>query len=190
MEDIALLRKSKNLHQHPDRPTWSQQISCVFLFGTIFMFAVGFAGLFAISDYVNGNAANAVVTGYFSQQGGPCIWTGFPILTYTISGVTYVVDNYYAFYICGDYQSTALSNAQRQYPLGMNISLWYLHGNPQNLANTDPRPLILIMIFSLSMAGLMLLIGFFLHFSAVCCCGASTCCCKESATLRCCDPYA
>ncbi len=154
------------------------------------MFAIGFAGFFSISDYVNGNAANAVVTGYFSQQGGPCIWTGYPTLTYTVDGATYVIDNYYAFYICGDYQSTALSNAQHQYPLGMNISLRYLHGNPENLASTDPRPLILIMIFSLSMSALMLLIAFFIHFSAVCCCGGGTCCCKESATIRCRDPYA
>jgi hypothetical protein len=154
------------------------------LLTTIFMFAFGLAGATALPDYINGTGVDSVVIGFVVKKGYGCIWAGFPQLQYTVKNVTFVIDNFYPYAICGDYQEAALYNVQQSYPLASILRLWYLNNKPGNLASSDPTMTVYIMIFCWGFGGLCLLSTLIIHLVGVCCYGTSTCFCKESNTIR------
>lgn len=188
MEDESLLINEAPRRRHipRKRPTnlWGFHIP---LFLTaIFMFAFGAAGAAALPTYLHGNPVDSTVIGYVVVKGYNCIWSGFPTLEYTVNNATYILENFYPYAVCGDYQDSALYNTQQLYPMGTNIRVWYLDGKPSKLAQSgDPTTIVYIMIICWSICGACLLAALIIHLVGIWCYGYETCCCKESNTFRC-----
>jgi hypothetical protein len=143
-----------------DTSTWKDSIIGLYfpLFLTaIFMFAFGFAGAMALPNYINGEAVDGQVIGFNVQRGFGCIWSGFPNLEYAVNNRTYVIDNFYPYAVCGDYQESALYNVKRAYPMGTMIRLWYLGGKLDR--SGDPTVLVHMMMFCWSVSGLCLFVS-------------------------------
>lgn len=162
-------------------------MSIIFL--SIFGLAFFFAGIFYMPDYLNGNLAIATVTGYEITSTFPdCRWIAYAIIKYKVDNVTYLNNHHYDFSQCGYYNWDALNRAKMLFPVGSNVTVWYMVKDPRKLAETDPRPMMLQSLVFLGVFLCAVSIWIF-HLFLVCCCGFQTWCARESKTFRCYDPF-
>jgi hypothetical protein len=162
-------------------------MSIIFL--SIFGLAFFFAGVFYIPDYLHGNATNATVTGYdVISTFSDCTWIAFAVIKYKVGNVTYLNNNHYEFSQCARYDWEALNYVKIRFPVGSNVTVWYMIENPGKLSETDPRPMMLQSLIFLGVLSCVVVI-WIVHLFSVCCCGCQTWCARESKTFRCYDPF-